>query len=187
MSEDTKNVVISVDAQFRGRIEALGEFLKRVETALTKATDEISDLEPMVRNDSQLTLASLGIAMFSIKERYETLDKQLKVLYHFADGLNKSALPRRMMDLDVSGFRVPEIARSFSIVEKTSASFLDKEKGLKWLRSIGQGDMIQETVNAQTLSTFCRNMLLEEGRDPPAEIIKTSIYNTTSMTKYRPK
>ena len=52
---------------------------------------------------------------------------------------------------------------------------------------IEQGDMIQETVNAGTLSAFIRNMILEQGIDPPEDIVKVSTYSTTSMVKYRPK
>lgn len=153
----------------------------------TKVGDALEDLLNIAKMNKRIPLSTLGVAYFNTKDAYDAADKQVKRVYHFQDALNKFLLPERMREGGTDGFRVPEIARSFSIVEKTSASFIDKEKGLEWLREIGQGDMIQETVNAGTLASFCRNMLLEEGREPPEDVVKVSTYSTTSMTKYRPK
>lgn len=184
MEQDTPK---TTDDKAREELERITAGLDKVLEVMNKIGVAIAEFEEECRNEKSITLATLGVTLFAMKERYDTLDKSVKRVYHFADLLNKFVIPERLRELDLEGFRVPEIARSFSVVEKTSASFIDKEKGLEWLREIGQGDMIQETVNAQTLSTFCRNMLLEEGREPPPELVKTSVYNTTSMTKYRPK
>lgn len=149
--------------------------------------EELAKLTDFAKDHKSIDLSALGVAMYWSKNTYEDIDEKSKKLYHFSDMLNKFLLPERMKEQNTDGFRVPEIARSFSIVEKTSASFVDKEKGLEWLREIGQGDMVQETVNAGTLASFCRNMLLEQGLEPPADVVKVSTYSTTSMTKYRPK
>lgn len=153
----------------------------------SKVNAVIEEIDQKFRDDPSIELKTLGIALFEVKDRYETLDKAVKRSYHFADGLSKAIIPNRLKDAGIDGFRIPEIARSFSVIEKVSASFLDKDEGIKWLREIGQGDLVQETVNAGTLASFCRNMLLEEGREPPAEVVKVTTYNATSMVKYRPK
>lgn len=132
-------------------------------------------------------LSAVAEFYFKVVAVHEVADKVVKRAYHLKERYNKGVIPQRMTDDNVDGLRVPSIARSFSVVKKTSASFIDKEKGLQWLRETGQGDMIQETVNAGTLSTFCRNMLLEEGIEPPADLVKMNTYDTTSMVKYTPK
>ena len=101
--------------------------------------------------------------------------------------LDKHLIPLRLKDAGLDLIRVAAVARSFYVVTKTSATMLDKVRGFDWLRANGQGDIIQETVNAGTLSAFCRSLILEQGIEPPSDIIKVSTYDTTSMTKYRPK
>ena len=132
-------------------------------------------------------LSNLAEFYFTVVGLHEKADKAVKRAYHLKERYNKGVIPQRMVEDNVDGLRVPSIARSFSVVKKTSASFVDKEKGFKWLRETGQGDMIQETVNAGTLASFCRNMLLDQGMEPPEDIIKMNTYDTTSMVKYRPK
>lgn len=172
---------------FRERVATVVNDIAAATELLTAIGDDLDAMRDDARDDKSLAPATLGLALFRIAELYDAADRQVKRLYHFKDFLNKNLVPDRMRTYGMDGFRVPEIARSFSIVEKTSASFIDKDAGLEWLREIGQGDMIQETVNAGTLSSFCRNMLLEEGREPPEGVVKMTTYDTTSVVKYRPK
>lgn len=155
--------------------------------ALQVLADRLDQLDAIARSDGTLSPPALGVALFHLSAMHEAADKQVKRMYHVKDGLSKHVLPERMRATNIDGFRVPEIARSFSIIEKTSASFVDKDAGLAWLREIGQGDMIQETVNAGTLASFCRNMVLEQGFEPPPDLVRVSTYSTTGMAKYRPK
>lgn len=173
--------------EFLNEINRICAAIQKGLELFSKIGDALDELETAAKSDGTLQLPALGEALFLTKNYYEDVDKQVKRVYHFQDMLNKHLLPERMKEQNSGGFRVPTIARSFSIVEKTSASFLDKEAGLEWLRKIGQGDMIQETVNAGTLAAFCRNMILNEGLEPPEDIIKVTTYSTTSMVKYRPK
>ena len=173
--------------QFREETDRVVAGLGRVTEALTKIADAAEALKEEGRRDQALSPAHLGYALYQIREMHELLDKQVKRVYHVKDALDKSVLPERMRAAGIDGFKLPEVARSFSIIEKTSASFVDKEAGLEWLRKIGQGDMVQETVNAGTLAAFCRNLLLEQGIEPPADVVKLSTYSTMSMVKYRPK
>lgn len=165
----------------------LDEAISRTNAALQDLGAKIAAIEGYIDGHADLELSDIGVALLRAKEGYDTLDKGVKRLYHFKDKLDKHVLPTRMTDAGLEMFRVPSIARSFSTVEKTSASFIDKEKGFEWLREIGQGDIVQETVNAGTLAAFCRNLVLEHGQEPPEDIVKMSSYSVTSITKYRPK
>lgn len=175
------------DNRAREEFDAIASELGRITERLIQAGKALEEWEEDARADGTIKPSTLGLALFQTSTIYEELDKAAKKVYHFKDALNKFHIPERLRAYNMDGMRIPEIARSFSIVEKTSASFLDKDAGLDWLRSIEQGDMIQETVNAGTLSAFIRNMILEQGIDPPDDIVKVSTYSTTSMVKYRPK
>lgn len=158
--------------------EVIGAINVEVDTVVNRAGD-----------DHSVLINDVAHIYFLVKLAHEALDTQIKALYHIKDKLDKKIVPeffeRLRSEDDI--VRVPEIGRSFSVNEKTSATFIDKDVGYAWLREIGQGDLIQETVNAGTLSAFVRNRQLEEGLDPPEDIVKVSIYKTTSINKYTPK
>lgn len=166
--------------------EALDAF-RQVTEFLGRDANKMSMLGDALKDDGTVKPAELAEFYFHLKTVYEQADEALKKVYHVQDMLSKFLIPTRLKDNGLDAIRVPSVERSFSIVTKTSASFIDKDAGLKWLRELGEGDMIQETVNAGTLAAFCRNLILEKGMDPPAEIVKVSTYDTTSMVKYRPK
>lgn len=161
-------------------LEALATMARDAAAQVEKAGDDL-------KNTSTAAPSEIAEFYFYVKIAYENIDKDIKRVYHVMDMVGKFLLPERLQANGLDAIRVPSIARSFSIVSKTSASFLDKEKGFEWLRSIGQEEVIQETVNAGTLAALCRNLILEQGIDPPADIVKVSTYNTTSMVKYTPK
>ncbi len=139
-----------------------------------------------VLRDAKVT-SDAAKAYFHIKSAYEALDGARKELYHLKDLFDKVIVPELMENDDIDMLRIPELARSFSRQQKFSASFVDKEEGFKWLRDNGQGDLIVETVNAGTLAAFCRSMIMDEGLEPPADVIRVTTYYGTGMSKYTPK
>lgn len=140
-----------------------------------------------VAHDKGVKPAEIAVQLFHIKAMYEALDGAAKKVYHTKDRLDKNVMPERLADYGMDMIRVPEIARSFSVLDKTSASMVDKAKGFEWLRHNNLGDLIQETVNAGTLASAMRNMVLEQGIEPPEDIIKITSYKATSINKYTPK
>ena len=163
--------------------------LRRIDTLVAEIEEVIIDLENYcthVENDKSVGPAELAPAFFDIKEKEDLLDATHKRFYRSYDRLNKHIFPTRLEDSGLDMVRVPDLARSFGIRRMMSASLLDKEKGFEWLRSVGAGDMIQQTVNAGTLAAYVRNLILEEGVEPPAEIVKVSPYNQIGVTKYSP-
>lgn len=161
-------------------LESLAMVAREAAAQAEKAGDDL-------KNTSTAAPSEIAEFYFFIKSAYESIDKDVKRVYHVMDMISKFLLPERLQANGLDAIRVPSISRFFSIQSKTSASFLDKEKGFEWLRSIGQEEVIQETVNAGTLAALCRNLILEQGIDPPADIVKVSTYDTTSMVKYTPK
>lgn len=168
-------------------IDDLAETFGFIYKSLEGAGARLEALGEKLANDKTIPMVAVATMLFRFKSIYEDMDKSSKRIYHVKERLSKGVLPERMKDEGLDMLRVPELARSFSHQTKMSASFLDKELGFKWLRDIGQGDIIQETVNASTLTSFVRNMILEEGVDPPEDVVAVNTYSEIGITKYTPK
>lgn len=71
-----------------------------------------------------------------------------------------------------------------SVATRTSASILPehRERAFGWLRDNGLGDLIIETVNAQTLGATAAG-LIQAGGELPDDIFKTTVKTYTSITK----
>lgn len=124
---------------------------------------------------------------YNIKQVYAALDEVRKKLYHRVDRLEKAVIPAMMDDQGVDKVAVPALKRSFYTLQKHSASMIDKEVGMQWLRDNEMGEAISETVNAGTLAKMLKEFVLEKGIDPPAEAFKLSEYTTIGSSKYTPK
>lgn len=155
----------------------------------TDALEKIaSDLEDFLDNRADnYELADLAKLFFFLKDHYEKLDAVRKQFYHIKNRMERGLLPEKMERAGTDMVRVPDIARSFSVQERMSATMLDKEAAFEWLRELGQEDIIQQTVNAGTLASFCRNLMLEQGLEPPEDAVKLTTYKVIGVNKYTPK
>lgn len=72
-----------------------------------------------------------------------------------------------------------------SVTHRWSASIVDKEVGLQWLRDNDYGDIIMETVNSSTLAAFAKDLTENQGIDLPPEIFTVGTKPYTSITKAR--
>jgi len=101
------------------------------------------------------------------------------------------------IEMKLSREQVPEVMRAHNIKNITiegvgrvtlgtrwSASMPDKQAGFDWLRQNGNGGVIQETVNAQTLGALAKE-LNADGLELPAPTFTTSIMTYTSITKVK--
>lgn len=120
------------------------------------------------------------LAAEQVKEARELLAK-------LSDDLSRTTIPDIVRDLkertgEKPPFNIEGVGR-VSISHRWSASMLDKDMGFKWLRSNGLGDIIQETVNAQTLAATAKELSETKNRDLPSEIFKVGQMAFTSITK----
>lgn len=160
------------------------------EQLLEDATQFADDIETWFesrRDDKSIPIKQMVAEFWRIKAVHDDLKKQVTRLYHVVNSLDKGVLPARFEDEGVDMIRIPELARSFSVRTNTSASMIDKDGAMEWLKETGNGDLIQATVNAGTLASFCRNLVLEQGIEPPEELIKVTTYNSIGSNKYNPK
>ena len=155
---------------------------------LDRVFDQIEDITRSIsRASGPSSPANIATSLFLMDATHKRLDEMRKRFYHEKDYLDKKVLPAALEAANTDIVRVPELARSFSLQVKYSASFLDKDKGFEWLRERGSEDLIQETVNAGTLAAFVKSLIVDEGVDPPEDIVKVSTYQTIGITKYTPK
>lgn len=160
------------------------------EQLLEDATQFADDIEAWFesrRDDKSIPIKQMVAEFWRIKAVHDDLKKQVTRLYHVVNSLDKGVLPARFEDEGVDMIRIPELARSFSVRTNTSASMIDKDGAMEWLKETGNGDLIQATVNAGTLASLCRNLVLEQGIEPPEELIKVTTYNSIGSNKYNPK
>lgn len=157
---------------------------------LVKATEEVAaSAERWLKGveEKPPTPAELAKNYWAMKTAFDDLKAAQTRIYNVIDKIDKRILPALMEEHGVDMIRVPELGRSFSVRQMMSASMTDKEGALQWLRDNGHGDLVQETVNAGTLASFIRNLILEEGVEPPQELFKVSTYNKINTAKYTPK
>lgn len=166
--------------------ETLQQAIKMVDDA----ADDISrKLDDMLNGDgiAIVPVADVAKLFFALKMKHEELDTARKRISKTLDYLDKHVIPSSLEHEGTDMIRVPEIKRSFGIRNMTTASMIDREAAFKWLRENGHGDMVQETVNAGTLASFARNLMLEEGIDLPNDIFKVNSYRKTGVTQYKPR
>ena len=109
-----------------------------------------------------------------VKESREALAK-------IEERLSREHIPDVMRAAKIRSTTIEGVGR-ISLGTRWSASITDKELGFEWLRDNGNGGVIQETVNAQTLGALAKE-LNAEGTELPAPIFTTSVMTFTSITK----
>lgn len=167
-----------MDTAVIDRIIKAAEFLNEV-------ADQTDKLVENVEGTADVTTSCE--VFLRLKEAYEGLDKARKRIYAAKDKMDKAVVPAKLENCGMDKVQIPSLGRSFYTVTKYSASFVDREKGYEWLRENGNADVITETVNASTLAGLVKDMVLEEGIDPPEDVVKFTSYNTTGSSKYTPK
>ena len=150
--------------------------------------DNLADaIETVVESAEAMPLTDATKVYWRLKQGYDAVDKARKRVYALLDKMAKFVLPKLFDEADLDLIRIPELERSFYPNTKWSARTLDKERLMDWLRKEGQEDLISETVNASTLAGFLKDRLLNEGMDPPEEIVQLTNYKTVGSSKYTPK
>ena len=131
-------------------------------------------------------LKTLCVSLFHLNQQYEKINLLRKEMGELYDRMNEGIVPKAFEDAGCDKFAIPELARSFYPLPKYSASIVNNDQALAWLRKNGMESLIYETVNRQTLAAVLRGRLVDEGRDPP-ESMKLEKYVIVGSSKYTPK
>ena len=104
-----------------------------------------------------------------------------EALSNMEERLSREQVPDVMRANNIRSTTIEGVGR-VSLSSRWSASMLDKETAMNWLRESGNGGVIQETVNAQTLGALAKE-LNNEGVELPSDLFKTSVMTFTSITR----
>lgn len=114
--------------------------------------------------------------------RVNALIKEAReALAQMEERLSREQIPDVMRANNIKSTTIEGVGR-VSLGHRWSASMVDKEPAMNWLRDSGHGGVIQETVNAQTLGALAKE-LNNDGVELPQQFFKTSLMTYTSITK----
>jgi hypothetical protein len=151
-------------------LELVENKLKQINMTLAekiKAVEDAGDLNELLRLFNRT------------RNAYEEVDEQRKKLFTQLEYLSRNAIPEQMAEKGVTSITLDHFR--FTVNSKSTTSITDKDAGYQWLKENGHGDIIKESVNANTLAAFARSYLEEHDKDLP-EFFKTSYMKYTSVT-----
>ena len=160
--------------------------MRNASNALGEIHKQVAELVATVKT---LPLEDALIQYYFLEDAYDALDEARKAIYKQVEDLKNRALPELMADkkaktltLEIPGV---ERARRFTTNRRLSASILPdrKAEGYAYLRENGAENLIQETVNSSSLSSYAKQMIEEQGMDLPDDTFKLSTMTYISITK----
>jgi hypothetical protein len=155
------------------------DFLSIAKANLVYANEALADAVNVAEKDPDVAV----ILKLFLKQRelYEEMDEVRKLIFNQLEYLSRTAIPERFSESGVTSMTIDGVR--YTLGSRTSTTMTDKSAGFDWLKEHGHGDIIQPTVNAQTLSAFARRYLEDTGSDLPGNLFKTTMMKYTSATK----
>ena len=137
-----------------------------------------ADAEPEDREGiAPSSIAALGERLVALKGEVQRAEADVKLLKNERDQIAKEVLPDAMRAAGLVG---DNGKGSFTLADGTKvhlrtnmyASYIKAKQVafFAWLVANGHGELIKETVNAQTLKAFIREQR-EEGNDIPQDLV----------------
>lgn len=118
-----------------------------------------------------------------VKDAYELAEVERKKVGQLIEDLSRTTIPDMMDEQGVKTITLEDIGYRFTVAQRWSCTIVDKDKGIPWLKENGAAALVFETVNAQTLSSYAKGRVEDEGFDLPVDIFKTGTMNYTSVTR----
>lgn len=168
------------------KIQTFSESLKAAAVALSGTIDSI-ERSDFKEGDHEAALTNALENFHALASAYAAIDTQRKRIYHIVDKMERSVLPTMFDESGQDMVRIPTIGRSFYPLTKYSAKTVDKVKLFEWLREQGANDVIAETVNASTLTSFLKEYETTHGISVPEDAAVLSTYKMIGSSAYTPK
>lgn len=159
--------------------ETLG-FLNRVCTDLKSVAAKVSiETDAVVGSQDHIEI----IRHFDqTRKAVEQIKEAREALQELSDRLSREYVPDVMRANMIKTIKIDDIGR-VTISNRFSATMLNPEMGMDWLRKNGHGGLIKETVNSQSLSAFAKELLETKNEELPPDIFKVGTSPFTSITK----
>ena len=168
-------------SDYTSQFENVYEAIEHIDAVASKVSAAIDDVD---RHGSPADAAHLFQKLENV---YNKIDKVRKSLFHLKDKMSKQVFPGVLDRHDQDLARIPELGRSYYILTKFSAKTHDAAALMQWLRDQGDGDIITETVNAQTLAGYLKTKMLDDGVEAPEDVASLTSYRIIGSSKYTPK
>ena len=111
----------------------------------------------------------------------DEIAKKTAALKKHIDSLSYEILPTMFGNQNVKTIKIDDVGR-VTVNVRWSASMIDKQASMEWLRTSGNEGLIIETVNAQTLGAFAKAETVA-GKPLPDHLFKVSTAQHISITK----
>lgn len=137
--------------------------------------------------ESITTLPPLEIlrAYARLKASTDSLAKIMKILNAVQHHQQYSVVPKVMVDNNIRTHTDDLLKVRFGMSSRWSAKIIDKPGAYAWLRGNGAGDLITETVNAQTLGAFAGSYIEDQGLDLPEQLFQVNQAKYATVTKVK--
>lgn len=161
---------------------SLRDALTILEKAVKKTTVFFDQLEEKVKKE-EININELLTAYDQIYQHNKTLENLSKIISAIKEHVNHELLPNMLEKMELDSVR--HKGKLFSLGVRMNCSIpLDmREKGYHWLRENGLNALIQETVNARTLSSAVKSHIEEYAIKPPENCIKIHQQKFISLRK----
>lgn len=132
--------------------------------------------------DSKKTVDLIQI-MGEYKRRKEEVEEKLKQVNQHYDFLRYILVPQRFDDEGIQNMKVDGVGR-VALSSGLYASIKPDQKGAayEYLTDTGHGDIITNTINAQTLAATIKAMI-QKGEEVPEELFTVTPWTRASVTK----
>lgn len=137
--------------------------------------------------------AMVALSYVEVKGLIDTIDDLKSGLTKLKDHLQYTAVPEAFENAGSSGMKSlttrpgeDGLAYNVVVMPLVRASIKDKDAGIAWLRSHELGDIVTQTVNANTLASLAKSEM-EEGRELPEDIFSVHVGQTTRVTAIKTK
>jgi len=105
-------------------------------------------------------LRTMSNSLAAMKEEKKQINEKLDEIQKLIDA-KEGELLKVMQSQEINSFKTPR--GTFFVTQRERASILDSEIAFEFLREVGAGDIIKETVNSNTLSSTFKQ-LREDGK-----------------------
>jgi hypothetical protein len=154
---------------------AAGYAADKLDSLLERAQRDTTEV--VQTNDIPKTVAHFA----ALQDTVDDLAKKISALKKHVDALSYEILPTMFSNQDVKTIKLDNIGR-VTVNVRWTASMLNKERGMEWLRTSGNEGLIIETVNAMTLASFAKTETLA-GKPLPDHLFRVGTAQHMSITK----
>jgi hypothetical protein len=124
-----------------------------------------------------------------VKDEYERLDEARKAMLAVIERTSRHVIPEMMLERKIRTITLDDIKRRVGVSTRINCAIIPEKKAeaFDWLRDPQQqaAELIQETVNSGTLSSFARQRVEDLGLEMPDDKFKMSSMQLTSVTKVK--